>query len=85
MQRSATDTAPPKRQASKKRRRSSKKLPAVETAIDASVLEIDWTQVADLVSFELQKKIKEQEQQQKEIAELKKCSKFSKKRRFFKR
>ncbi len=86
MQRSAIEAAPaPKRQANKKRRRSSKKLPAIDSATDPSVLLIDWTQVADLLSVELQKKTKQQEQQLQQQLLLKKCSKLSRKRKFYKR
>ncbi len=82
MQNSTPDTAQTKRQANKKRRRSSKKLPAVDTAIDPSVPQIDWTQVSELLSAQLDKKRLQQQRQQKELEQ---CSKLSKKRRFYKR
>ena len=48
----------------KKRRRSSKKLPAIQSNIDYSVLDIDWTKVATLIKATIIRPDPDEQQQQ---------------------
>ena len=82
------DTAVAAAANSRKRRRSSKKISPVHIEVDSSVLDIDWSLVANILAAQLAKRTEQQQilKAQQELARSKlKCNRLFKKRRFSKK